>query len=161
MTNDTNEQVEPEQSEEEIILEPQAPAAPRRGGGVWAVLTLIFVVVSALLAYLYVEQLGQLQAAEGRADAASSQMALAQQANKGIRKDLNEALERLQDVVKAVERLAEGIIEAPEPEEVKESKSAREEEAKQPKAKAKAAKSEKKAKAPTKVPDRPVRPPSR
>lgn len=65
--------METEDIEEEICLEPEEPA-PRKGASqLWVLLTVIFVVLCAILAWLYTEQLSQLQALRADAEQARSE----------------------------------------------------------------------------------------
>ena len=107
MTKDVNEQVEAEEIGEGIDLEAQGAAPRRKRGGFWAVMTLIFVLATAVLAWLYTVQLDELQALRAEADQASGQVVRLQQANRRISGELAGLVEKLQEVVKVVNELQE------------------------------------------------------
>ena len=73
MTDQINEEMEPEEIGQEISPELHKPAVRRGGSGLWVVLTVIFVVLCALLAALYSQQLGDIQALRAAADQATSE----------------------------------------------------------------------------------------
>jgi len=110
MTEDANEQVEAEEMGEEIDLDTEGAAPRRKRGGFWAVMTLIFVVATGVLAWLYTDQLDELQALRAEADRASSQVVSLQQANRQVSAKLAELMDKLREVVKVVDEL-EGVEE--------------------------------------------------
>ncbi len=106
MTEDVNEQVEGE----EMDLEAEGAAPRRKRCGFWAVTTLVFVVATAVLAWLYTVQLDELAALRAEADHASSQVIRIQQANRQVSAKLAELMDKLREVVKVVDEL-EGVEE--------------------------------------------------
>ena len=96
MTDDVSQEVEAEE------------AAPRRKGvGFWVVLTVIFVVVSAVLAWLYTAQLDEVTALRAQAEQATTRAAMLQQANRRISGELTEVVSKLKEVVELVAELEE------------------------------------------------------
>jgi len=121
VTKDIDEQVQPEGMGEEMDLQVEGRAPRRKGGGFWAVTTLIFVVTTAVLAWLYTVQLDELAALRAEADQASSQVLRLRQANKQVSSQLAELMDKLREVVnvvKGVEGVEEpqGTAEPPAPE---------------------------------------------
>jgi len=110
MAEDANEQVEAEEIGEEVDVEAGKPAPRRQRGGFWAMTTLIFVVATAVLAWLYTVQLDELEAVRAQADQASSQVLRAQQANRQVKAELNELVDKLREIVQVVDAL-EGVEE--------------------------------------------------
>ncbi len=90
MTDNIDEQMESKEIEEEISTEPPGPAAQCGGIRIWVVLTIIFVVLSALLAWLYSGQIGQVQRLKVQAAQASSQCAMLQQSSRRVASDIVE-----------------------------------------------------------------------
>ena len=90
MTDNIDEQMESEEIEEEISTEPPGPAAQCQGIRIWVVLTIIFVVLSALLAWLYSGQIGQARRLRVQAAQASSQCAMLQQSSRRVANDIVE-----------------------------------------------------------------------
>ena len=88
---------------EEMSAEAEGPAPRRKGGGFWVVLTVIFVVATAVLAWLYTVQLDELAALQVRADQATSRAVRLQQANRQVSTELAGLVEKLREVVKVVE----------------------------------------------------------
>ena len=107
MTEDVNEQVEAEEMGEEIDLETGGAARRRKRCGFWAVTTLVFVVATAVLAWLYTVQIDELRALRAQADQANSQVVRLQQANRQVKGELNELVDKLREVVKVVDALEE------------------------------------------------------
>ncbi len=122
MTEDVNEQVEAE----EMDMEAEGAAPRCKRGGFWAVTTLVFVVATAVLAWLYTVQLDELAALRTKADQAGGQVIRLQQANRQVSAKLAELMDKLREVVKVVDELEgveelqptaeEAVAEAPEPE---------------------------------------------
>lgn len=110
MTKDVNEQVEGEEIGEEIDLEAEGAAPRHKRGGFWAVTTLIFVLATAVLAWLYTIQLDELDAMRSQANQARSQVVRLQQANRQVSAKLAELMDKLREVVKVVDEL-EGVEE--------------------------------------------------
>ena len=110
MTEDVNEQVEAEEMGEEIDLETGGAARRRKRCGFWAVTTLVFVVATAVLAWLYTVQLDELAALRSEADQASSQVVRLQRTNRQVSAKLAELMDKLREVVKVVDAL-EGVEE--------------------------------------------------
>ncbi len=108
MTEDANEQVEAEEMGEEIDLETEGAAPRRKRCGFWAVTTLVFVVATGVLAWLYSIQIEELAALRSEADQASSQVIRLRQANRQIKTELTELVDKLKEIVKVVEGL-EGV----------------------------------------------------
>ncbi len=90
MTDNIDEQMESEEIEEGISPELEKPAPPRRGTRVWIVLTIIFVVLSALLAWLYSGQVGQVRRLKVQAAQASSQCAMLEQRSRRVASNIVE-----------------------------------------------------------------------
>ncbi len=103
MTEDVDEQVE----SEDMDLEAEGAAPRCKKGGFWAVMTLVFVVATVVLAWLYTVQLDELAALRTEADQASSQVVRLRQANRRISGELAGLVEKLQEVVKVVNELEE------------------------------------------------------
>ncbi len=108
MTKDVNEQIEAEEMGEEMDLEAEGAAPRRKRCGFWAVTTLIFVVATVVLAWLYSIQLEELAALRSEADQASSQVIRLHQANRRIKTELTELVDKLKEIVEVVEGL-EGV----------------------------------------------------
>ena len=106
MTEDVNEQVEAE----EMDMEAEGAAPRCKRGGFWAVTTLVFVVATAVLAWLYTVQLDELAALRTKADQAGGQVIRLQQANRQVSAKLAELMDKLREVVKVVDEL-EGVEE--------------------------------------------------
>ncbi len=90
MTDNIDEQMGSKEIEEGISTEPPGPAARCEGIRIWVVLTIIFVVLSALLAWLYAGQVGQVQRLKVQAAQASSQCAMLQQSSRRVASDIVE-----------------------------------------------------------------------
>ncbi len=110
MTKDVDEQTEAEGIGDEMGPDVEGCVLRRKGGGFWVVLTVIFVVLSAVLAWLYTVQLDQLDRLRADADRATSQAVRLQQKNRQVSADLAELMEKLREVVRAVDEL-EGVEE--------------------------------------------------
>jgi len=108
VTKDIDEQVEAEGMGEEMDLQVEGRAPRRKGGGFWVVTTLIFVVATAALAWLYTVQIDELQALRAEADQASSQVVRLQRANRQVSAELAGLMDKLREVVKVVDEL-EGV----------------------------------------------------
>ncbi len=113
MTEDVNEQAEAEEMGEEVNLETEGAAPRRKGGGFWAVTTLIFMVATAVLVWLYTGQIDELEGLRAEADQARSQVVRLQQANRQVSTELAELMDKLREVVRVVDEL-EGV-EEPQP----------------------------------------------
>ena len=90
MTDNISEQMGSEETEEGISTEPPGPAAQCEGIRIWVVLTIIFVVLSALLAWLYSGQIGQARRLKAEVDQAASQCAMLQQSSRRVASDIVE-----------------------------------------------------------------------
>ena len=90
MTDEINEEMEPEEIGQDISPELHEPAPSRGGSGPWVALTVVFVVLCALLAALYNQQLGDIQALRAKADQATSEAASLQGASSQVAGDLIE-----------------------------------------------------------------------
>jgi len=110
MTEDVNEQVEAEEIGEKIDLEAEGAAPRRKRGGFWAVTTLIFVVASGVLAWLYTIQVDELDTMRAQLSQANSRAARLQQANRQVSGELAGLMDKLREVVKVVDEL-EGVEE--------------------------------------------------
>ena len=110
MTKDVDEQTEVEGIGDEMGPDVEGGAPRRKGGGFWVVLTVIFVVLSAVLAWLYTVQLDELEALRTSADQATSRAVMLQQKNRQVSAELAELVEKLRDVVRVVDEL-EGVEE--------------------------------------------------
>jgi len=75
MTNNINEEMEAEETGEEIGPEPQGPPTRREGGSLWVILTVTFVVLCAILVWLYASQLDQMQTLQAEVDQANQEAA--------------------------------------------------------------------------------------
>ena len=117
MAEDANEQTEAEEIGEGIDLEAEGAAPRRKRCGFWTVVTLIFVVATAALAWLYSEQLDELAALRSQTNQANSQVVRLQQANRQVSAELAKLMDKLQEVVKAVNELQE--VEGVQPAEAK------------------------------------------
>ncbi len=103
MTEDTSQEVEAE----EISPELEAAASGRKGGGFWVVTTVIFVLACATLAWLYTEQLVEVDALRAEASQATSQVARLRQANRRVSTELAEVVGKLREVVEVFAELEE------------------------------------------------------
>ena len=122
MTDDTSKEMEPEEVEEAVSPEPEMPPPPRRGAGWWIVLTIIFALGCAALAWLYLQQQSELRALRDEADLANRQTMQLRQQNRKISNDLSAVVDKLRGVVVAVDELRgtdeslEAPLEEPPPE---------------------------------------------
>ncbi len=136
MTKDVDEQTEAEGIGDEMGPDVEGGAPRRKGGGFWVVLTVIFVVLSAVLVWLYTVQLDELAALQARANQATGQAVRLQQTNRQVSAELAELVEKLREVVKVVDEIegveglepsAEEATEAAEPEAAEEAEPAEKE----------------------------------
>ncbi len=113
MTKDVNEQTEAEEIGQEASPGVEGPGPRCQVSGFWVVTTVIFVVFCAVLAWLYAEQIDQVQVLERQANLATRQAASLGQANRRVSAELAEVVGKLREVVKVIDEL-EGAYPAAE-----------------------------------------------
>ena len=84
MTDEINEEMEPEEIGQDISPELHEPVRRGGGSGLWVALTVVFVVLCALLATLYNQQLSDIQALRAKANQATGEAASLRQAGGGV-----------------------------------------------------------------------------